>query len=40
MLDILNARSSYTQPTPRGGGLGILVTEAGGSIGRELYRQW
>lgn len=26
ILDVPNARSSHTQPTPRGGGLGIVVT--------------
>jgi Fuc2NAc and GlcNAc transferase len=32
MLDIPNARSSHTLPTPRGGGLGIVVTFAAALI--------
>jgi Fuc2NAc and GlcNAc transferase len=33
LLDIPNERSSHTQPTPRGGGLGFIVGFAGSSLG-------
>jgi UDP-N-acetylmuramyl pentapeptide phosphotransferase/UDP-N-acetylglucosamine-1-phosphate transferase len=38
MLDIPNARSSHTQPTPRGGGLGIVVGVLVGTWGLFVFR--
>jgi len=38
MLDIPNARSSHTQPTPRGGGLGIVIGVFIGAWGLFLFR--
>src|SRR5690606_27507258 len=32
MIDIPNARSSHTVPTPRGGGLAIVIIVIGGSV--------
>ena len=33
VLDVPNARSSHTTPTPRGGGLAIVVVALGGAVG-------
>jgi UDP-N-acetylmuramyl pentapeptide phosphotransferase/UDP-N-acetylglucosamine-1-phosphate transferase len=38
MLDIPNARSSHTQPTPRGGGLGIVIGVLVGALGLLISR--
>jgi UDP-N-acetylmuramyl pentapeptide phosphotransferase/UDP-N-acetylglucosamine-1-phosphate transferase len=41
LLDIPNHRSSHTQPTPRGGGLGFILAFAVVSIAMFLFRsQW
>ena len=32
MIDVPNARSSHTRPTPRGGGLAIVATALGGTL--------
>jgi UDP-N-acetylmuramyl pentapeptide phosphotransferase/UDP-N-acetylglucosamine-1-phosphate transferase len=33
LLDVPNARSSHTRPTPRGGGLGVALTVVAGTLG-------
>jgi len=38
MLDIPNVRSSHTRPTPRGGGLGIVVSVLAGIWGLFFFR--
>ena len=39
LLDVPNARSSHTRPTPRGGGLAIVVTVLAAAIAAVLLRQ-
>jgi UDP-N-acetylmuramyl pentapeptide phosphotransferase/UDP-N-acetylglucosamine-1-phosphate transferase len=40
LLDIPNDRSSHTQPTPRGGGLGFIVAFAVTSALAKLSKSW
>lgn len=41
ILDIPNARSSHTSPTPRGGGLAIFIVTCGGLLlSQVLYATW
>ncbi|RZM82352.1 MraY family glycosyltransferase [Leptolyngbya iicbica] len=40
LLDIPNDRSSHTQPTPRGGGLGFFIAFLGSALGAWLGQQF